>query len=56
LSWDTGTVDSTRLQSWLDPLDTNPMTLDGENLLTKRFAKGTVSLRVARGEHNLHDR
>ncbi|TXF91135.1 hypothetical protein FUA23_02590 [Neolewinella aurantiaca] len=44
LSWDTGTADSTRLQSWLDPLGTNPMTLDGENLLTKRFVKGTVSL------------
>jgi hypothetical protein len=44
LSWDTGTADSTRLQDWLDPVGDNPMTLDGENLLTKRFAKGTVSL------------
>lgn len=42
LSWDTGTPDSTRLQPWLDPLGTNPMTLDGENLVTKRFAKGIV--------------
>jgi hypothetical protein len=42
LSWDTGTVDSTRLRPWLDPLDTNPMTLDGANLLTKLYATGTV--------------
>lgn len=44
LSWDTGTPDSLRLQPWLDPIGTNPMTLDGESLLTKRFAKGTVTL------------
>lgn len=44
LSWDAATPDSMRLQPWLDPLGTNPMMLDGESLLTKRFAKGTVTL------------
>ena len=44
LSWDSGSADSTRLRPWLDPLGTNPTTLDGANLLTKRFAKGTVTL------------
>jgi hypothetical protein len=44
LSWDTGTPDSMHLQPWLDPIGTNPMTLDGESLLTKRFAKGIVTL------------
>ena len=42
LSWDEGLVDSSRLQPWLDPIGTNPMTLDGENLLTKTFLQGTV--------------
>jgi hypothetical protein len=44
LSWDAETPDSLRLQPWLDPLGTDPMTLDGESLATKRFAKGTVTL------------
>jgi hypothetical protein len=42
LSWDEGLVDSSRLQPWLDPMGTNPMTLDGENLLTQTFLQGTV--------------
>lgn len=42
LSWAEGTADSSRLQTWLDPLGTNPMTLDGANLLTKTYLQGTV--------------
>lgn len=44
LSWDAGTADSARLQPWLDPLGTNPMTLDGANLITQRFVAGRVTL------------
>lgn len=46
LSWAEGDTVTTRLQEWLDPLATNVVTLDGENLLTKRFVSGRV---VAQG-------
>jgi hypothetical protein len=42
LSWDQGLVDSSRLQPWLDPVGNNPMTFDGQNLLTKVFLQGSV--------------
>ena len=45
LSWDQENApDSMRLRPWLDPAGTNPLTMDGANLLTKRFVKGTVFL------------
>jgi len=44
LSWETGMADSARLRPWLDPLGTNPMTLDGANLVTQRFVSGRVTL------------
>ena len=37
-SWDGGGTPATRLKDWLDPLNTNPLTLDGQN-----NAKFTVS-------------
>ncbi|MEM1359645.1 MAG: hypothetical protein AAGF89_15690 [Bacteroidota bacterium] len=42
LSWDAESADSARLAPWLDPLGTNPMTLDGANLVSKRFVSGQV--------------
>lgn len=42
LAWDQGDTTSTRLREWLDPLGTGVMTLDGENLITRRFVSGQV--------------
>ncbi len=42
LSWDSGAADSMRLQPWLDPLGTNPLTLDGANLNTRTYLRGQV--------------
>lgn len=44
LSWDSAPADSSSLRPWLDPLGTNPMTLDGANLITQRFVSGQVTL------------
>ena len=42
LSWLGGGTDSTSLAPWLDPLGAAPETLDGANLITKRFVSGQV--------------
>jgi len=44
LSWDVGEGDSARLAPWLDPLGSDPMTLDGASLVSKRFVSGQVLL------------
>ena len=43
LSWDGGPADTANLQTFLDPLGTNPLTLDGATLPTKRYVSGTVT-------------
>ncbi|MBC6993050.1 hypothetical protein QWY85_14470 [Neolewinella lacunae] len=42
LSWNTGATPASRLAEWLDPLGTNAMTLNGANLLPRRFVSGQV--------------
>ena len=42
LSWDTGLGDTAQLAPWLDPLGTDPMTMDGASLVSKRFVSGQV--------------
>lgn len=42
LSWEAGATPDSRLREWLDPLETGTMTLDGEQLLTRRFIAGRV--------------
>lgn len=42
LSWAGGGADTSALASWLDPLGTAPVTLDGATLRTKRFLSGRV--------------
>jgi lysyl endopeptidase len=42
LSWNTGDTPESRLVDWLDPVGSNPTTLDGARLTTKRFVSGRV--------------
>lgn len=42
LAWEQGDTASARLREWLDPLGSGAMTLDGEQLVTRRFVSGRV--------------
>ena len=42
ISWDAGDTLTARLREWLDPLNTGALTLDGEQLITRRFVSGRV--------------
>ena len=48
MSWDGGERPTERLADWLDPAATGALTLDGEDLLTRRFVSGTARDRDGR--------